>query len=149
MVRLIDARILFARAGTAGHWCMLLLAGLMVCMLCAVRPAMAQNATAGVDDNTYVHFFVVPATAPEGHAFHEEIIALKKMLIDRAGGFTQLGPSHGGHLRPNGNIERQDNISFVVASTEDMRQELVDFIHKHFNEDQPFVLVTRGWCSLY
>lgn len=124
----------------------LLLAGLMTLFVAGL--ACAQEASAP-DDNAYVHFFVVPTTAPKDHTFHEEIIGLKKMLIDRAGGFTELGPSHGGHLREDGNIHRQDNISFVVASTVDMRDELVTYIREHFGQKEPFVLVMRGWCSLY
>jgi hypothetical protein len=131
-------------AGAAALCC----AVLLLFSAFAASPAAAQSERAA-EDNAYVHFFVVPATAAEGRTFHEEIIGLKKMLLDRAGGYTELGPSHGGHLRDNGNIARQDNISFVVSSTEDLREELTAYIRSHFGEDQPYVLVMRGWCSLY
>ncbi|TVM19461.1 hypothetical protein DPQ33_03635 [Oceanidesulfovibrio indonesiensis] len=134
------------RSGWGAAVSMLLLAGVLTFFASGI--ACAQDASA-LDDNAYVHFFVVPTTAAKGNTFHEEIISLKKMLIDRAGGFTELGPSHGGHLRADGNINRQDNISFVVAADEDLRDELVPYIHEHFGQEKPFVLVMRGWCSLY
>ncbi|MFW5735441.1 MAG: hypothetical protein ACOCWR_10310 [Oceanidesulfovibrio sp.] len=114
----------------------------------AAAPALAQE-QAAPEDNTYIHFFVVPTAASEGSTFHEKITGLKKMLIAKAGGYTELGPSHGGHLRGDGNINRQDNISFVVACTRDLREELTTYIHEHFGQERPFVLVMRGWCSLY
>ncbi len=111
------------------------------------------NATAQPADipqeNAYIHFFVAPVQARDGVTLHEELIALKKMLINTAGGYTELGASHGGSLQPNGHIARQDNISFVVAAREDLSEQIATFLSIHFQEKQPFILVMRGNCSLY
>ncbi|WP_027185117.1 hypothetical protein [Desulfovibrio inopinatus] len=97
----------------------------------------------------YIHFFVVPSAIPGENNVAKQITDLKKMLIKVAGGYTELGLTHGGSVKTDGNIELENNFSFVVTAKTDISQELSAFIKKHFKSKAPFIVTWPANVSIY
>ncbi len=112
-----------------------------------VRQGLTDNYMSG--SVGYVHFFVVPSLVPGVNHIAGQITDLKKMLIKIAGGYTELGLSHGGAVKKDGNIELENNFSFVVTSKTDISQELASFIKQRFKSKHPFIVTWPANISIY
>lgn len=89
---------------------------------------------------THVYFFVVPDKLPDGSSSATEIQALKKFLVDTAGGYSGQGESEGGWKNLEGNVETEINFSFFVSCPKDISKELADFVSKHFSQPEPYII---------
>ena len=103
----------------------------------------AAGAQAAETAPCFTHFVVVDSVLPDGTDSAEAIRAFEKEVITMAGGFTELGVSRGGSL-VNGEVEYQQNISFVIAADRDISKELKTLSIKLFGGRGAFVLVWPG-----
>ncbi|GAB7081609.1 hypothetical protein [Megalodesulfovibrio paquesii] len=99
-----------------------------------------------LQDNAYIHFFVVPT---QGTQSAKALEAMREHLVALAGGFTELGTAPGGERQPDGQEGRQVNAAFLVAAPENLSRQIEAYVATHFKEERPFVLVWQGQCSLY
>lgn len=97
------------------------------------------------ESSVYVHFFVVPESVKEGKNLTDELAKLREKLVSLAGGYTELGPSHGGSREPDGRVETQkSNFSFLVSAPKNITAELEEYIPQHFATKHPFILVWQA-----
>ena len=117
---------------------------LFVLLVCGL---MSNCPSGYAESRVYVHFFVVPAAVKSGKNLSEELTTLRQKLVSLAGGYTELGPSRGGSKGPNGEVETEDNYSFLVAAPKNITAELKKYIPEHFATEHPFVLVWEAASS--
>ncbi|ADU63164.1 MAG: hypothetical protein KUA35_04510 [Pseudodesulfovibrio sp.] len=119
--------------------CALLALVLLTCVLALG----ATDARADSAKPFQVHFTVVPATMPDGSDAGPALEQFKAEVIKLAGGFTELGPSHGGSLRPDG-MHQSNNIAFLIGADKDLSAELKALTLRLFGETNVFILVWPG-----
>lgn len=93
-----------------------------------------------------VHFTVVPATMPDGSDAGPALEQFKAEVIKLAGGFTELGPSRGGSLHPDG-VHHSNNIAFLIGADKDISAELKALTLRLFGETSVFILVWPGTAT--
>ncbi|MGE4553497.1 MAG: hypothetical protein AB7D57_10310 [Desulfovibrionaceae bacterium] len=109
----------------------------------AVAPARAG-------EPVKVHLIVVNGVV-EGRDVQAELMKLKNLFMDKAGGFTELGPTAGGEvtglsLGPQGVSaqggvdKRGNNYTFLVSADRDMTAEFKAYIADRFKK-APYILV--------
>jgi len=87
-------------------------------------------------------FFVVPAKLPNGAPADTQRAALEAWLIDRAGGYTELGPVRGGWKADDGRVVVEDNVAYLVTIDEDadeFAEELEARIVEDFDQEEAYV----------
>lgn len=109
---------------------------LFVCVCASTAPA-AEPAPC------FIHMVVIPDTLADGSSTEDLIDTFQKGIISLAGGFTELGPSQGGEL-VNGEVEYQDNVTFLVGAPTDISAELHKLSLKLFGEPGAFVMAWPG-----
>lgn len=122
--------------------CAMLVLVLAVC-------AFALGATDARADSAkpfQVHFTVVPATMPDGSDAGPALEQFKAEVIKLAGGFTELGPSRGGSLHPDG-VHHSNNIAFLIGADRDLSAELKALTLRLFGETSVFILVWPGTAT--
>lgn len=94
------------------------------------------------DDGSVRTFFVVPARLPNGKPSDTQRAALEAWLIDRAGGFTNLGTVAGSWKDDNGKVVSEDNVAYLVTideDTDDFAEELEARIVGDFDQEEAYV----------
>jgi hypothetical protein len=85
------------------------------------------------------YFFVVPQWLPNGESTGPQRQVLEKWLVERAGGFTRLGPARGGWQHGKDLIE-EDAIAYFVVGPDGLRGEIEKTILERFRQRQAFVV---------
>jgi len=116
-----------------------------VLSLCLVLTVAFVATDANADDQKpfFVHFTVVPKTMPDGSDAGPALLSFKAEVIKLAGGYTELGPTRGGSLHPDG-VHDQDNITFIIGAKKDISKDLKDMSKRIFKDDGAFILVWPG-----
>jgi hypothetical protein len=96
------------------------------------------------ETSVYVHFFVVPESVKEGKKLADELAELREKLVSLAGGYTELGPSKGGSKEPDGRLDTESNIAFIVSAPRNITADLEEYISRHFATKHPFILVWQA-----
>jgi hypothetical protein len=87
-------------------------------------------------------FFVVPAKLPNGQPSDAQRAALEAWLVERAGGFTNMGTVAGAWKADDGRVVSEDNVAYLVSiddDAEDFAEELEDRIEQDFNQEEAYV----------
>lgn len=87
-------------------------------------------------------YFVVPKTLPNGQPSDTQRAALEAWLVDRAGGFTNMGIVAGAWKDDDGKVVREDNVAYLVSiddDAEDFAEELAERIEKDFDQEEAYV----------
>jgi hypothetical protein len=90
-----------------------------------------------------VHFTVIPAAMPDGTDAGPALDAFRKEVIALAGGYTELGPSQGGSMHPDG-VHLEKNIPFVIGADRDVSVELKAMVMRLFATKDVFILTWPG-----
>ncbi|HNV85784.1 MAG TPA: hypothetical protein PKL97_02315 [Candidatus Omnitrophota bacterium] len=93
---------------------------------------------------TFVHFFVVPAVDASGTQNKAAVSDLKTYLLKTAGGYTILGASAGGWVSHQGAVEKDNNITFWVTAPRNFSTELKRYLKKNFKMQEPYVVVWKA-----
>lgn len=94
------------------------------------------------DDDGARLFFVVPTRLPDGSPADNQRAALEAWLIDRAGGYTELGPVRGGWKADDGRVVVEDNVAYLVSIDEDaddFAEEIEARIVDQFDQEEAYV----------
>ena len=119
----------------------------LVCMLICLAMLLSvvgSTATAWADSEVYVHFLVVPSKTKGARSITKALASLKTKLAELAGGYTHLGPTDGGYLNAKGNLERENNFSFIVASPKNISSEIEKYVAENFATEKPYILVWKA-----
>ncbi|MUM76072.1 hypothetical protein GKC30_00310 [Pseudodesulfovibrio sp. F-1] len=101
------------------------------------------EARAGEAKPCHVHFTVIPAVMPDGSDPGPALVEFRAELIRLAGGYTELGPSRGGKMHPEG-IVHEENIAFVVGADRDLSGQIKTLTRRLFGEANVFILAWPG-----
>lgn len=112
-------------------------------VLCGAWLSFPAGVFAGAQE-TFVHFFVVPAVDARGAQNKNAVSELKAYLLKTAGGYTILGASAGGWVSPGGSVEKDNNITFWVTSPRNLSADLKNYIRMNFKMQEPYVVVWRA-----
>ncbi len=115
---------------------------LSLCLFLTVS-LVAADGDAGDPKPFFVHFTVVSKTMPDGSDSGPAVLKFKEEVIKLAGGFTELGPTRGGSLHPDG-VHQQDNLSFIIGADKDISKDLKKMTQRLFKGDGAFILVWPG-----
>jgi len=116
-----------------------LLYGLIVFMMVA---GFGMTAQAAEQKPFVVHFVVVSETVPAGGDFATALTQFKSEVVKLAGGYTELGATHGSTLDSDG--KQEENISFIIGADKDITIELKELSKKLFGGDGAFILSWPG-----
>ncbi len=86
--------------------------------------------------------FVVPATLPDGRASDAERAELERWLVDRAGGYTELGEVRGGWKSPTGEVVTETNRLYLISVSDKpglFEKELRERIVRDFHQQEAYV----------
>lgn len=114
----------------------------------ALLAALAVPARAG--EPVKVHLIVVTGTI-EGRDVQAELMKLKNLFLEKAGGFTELGATTGGEVKglslgpqgvtkEGGVAQRGSNYTFLVSAQRDLAADFKAYITDRFKHE-PFILV--------
>ena len=103
----------------------------------------ASVASAAESVPTHIHLVVVPETLDDGSSSEDAVVQFEKEVIRLAGGFTELGASRGGDI-VDGDVEYQDNISFLIGADRDISRELHKLTIKLFGGSGAFIMAWPG-----
>ena len=92
-----------------------------------------------------VYFVVVPGSVESGD-LEPALFHFKRDLAELAGGYTELGQSFGSTFMGEGNFSSSGNISFLVASMDDIQAQIVEIANKHLGTT-PFILSWPATCN--
>ncbi|KMY68587.1 hypothetical protein AAU61_02820 [Desulfocarbo indianensis] len=98
--------------------------------------------TAHAETRVYVHFFVVPIPSQDGTK--DEMAALRRKLIELAGGYTELGMAQGGSQEEDGSLETSYSMAFIVSASRNITADLEEYVPLHFPVQKPFILVWQA-----
>lgn len=87
----------------------------------------------------HVHFTVVPAVMPDGSDPGPALVEFRAELVRLAGGYTELGPSKGGAMHPEG-VVHEENIAFLIGAERDLSGQLKALVKRLFGEANVFIL---------
>ncbi|MBI9078986.1 MAG: hypothetical protein JEY79_04505 [Pseudodesulfovibrio sp.] len=113
-----------------------------LCLFLAMT-ILVVDAQAGDQKPFFVHFVVLTNTMPDGTDSRPAIQLFKAEVLTLAGGFTELGPTLGGSLHPDG-VHDQSNVSFIIGADKDISKELKAMTQRLFKDDGAFILVWPG-----
>jgi hypothetical protein len=114
---------------------------LIICLALILCAGAAQ--AADEQQPFIVHFVVVPGTMPDGSDSSPAIMEFRKEVLKLAGGYTELGQSHGGSLH-GGVVKQQENVSFIIGAKKDISPDLKAMTRKLFKGDGAFILSWPG-----
>ena len=87
-------------------------------------------------------FFVVPTKLPNGAPADAQRTALEAWLVERAGGYTCLGPVVGAWRDGAGSVVTEDNVAYLVTIDEDageFAEEVEERIIDSFEQEEAYV----------
>ncbi len=85
------------------------------------------------------YFIVVPLELPNGSPTDTQRKSLERWMADRAGGYTRLGPCHGG-WRDGDRIVEEDHVAYFLRGPAGLKPELERIITEEFQQREPFVV---------
>jgi len=122
-----------------------------IAMLALVLPILAfalgaADARAEGAKPYHIHFTVVPAVLPDGSDPGPALVEFRTELIRLAGGYTELGPSRGGKMHPEG-LVHEENIAFLIGADRDLSDQLKALTKRLFHEVNVFILAWQGTAT--
>ncbi len=111
--------------------------------LCLILGVSTVQADTGDQQPFFVHFVVVAKTLPDGSDSAPAVVEFKKEILKLAGGFTELGSTHGGSLK-DGIVKHRENLSFIIGAKKDISLELKALTKRLFQGDGAFILAWPG-----
>src|SRR5688572_15561080 len=86
--------------------------------------------------------FVVPVESADGDATDAQRVILESWLVDRAGGFTDMGEVDGAWRAPSGEIVREKSRLYLVTTKdhpEQFEDELRERILRDFEQEEAYI----------
>lgn len=108
-------------------------------ILCAGTALAADDA----QQPFMIHYVVVPGVMPDGSDSSTAILEFKKEVVKLAGGYTELGQSHGGSIH-DGMVKQQENVSFIIGAKKDISKKIKSLTKKLFKGNGAFILCWPG-----
>ncbi|CCH48017.1 hypothetical protein [Pseudodesulfovibrio piezophilus] len=112
---------------------------LIFCTLCVLM-VIPHKVCAGSNTSVFVHFVVLPVKQGEGGENSPALNTFRAEMIMLAGGYSELGPSLGGSLHPEGVVSKE-NISYLVSADRDISLEIRKVVNTLFGLEKAFILV--------
>lgn len=85
------------------------------------------------------YFFVVPQYLPDGKTTNRLQRRLERWLVAEAGGYTRIGPCHGGWTNGKDLIE-EDSVAYFLVGPVRMKPEIEQWIAQRFQQKATFVV---------
>lgn len=114
---------------------------LLVCLTSLCAECLASEE--GAQRDAYVHFMVLPVNLPDGSDAESAFKTFRAEMIMLAGGYSELGPSQGGSLHPEGVVSK-DNVAYIVSANRDISSEIKKVTMEIFGIERVFILVWHG-----
>lgn len=99
--------------------------------------------TAGCASSGGTRFLaVIPQQMPDGSSAEEEREAFEAWLLDRAGGYTDLGTGRGAWRSPEGKVYTEDNRLYMISvgrAPRRFHREIRERIVEDFDQEEAYV----------